>query len=173
MAKTPRRRPDVHRSVSEDRGSKLCVLVVDDFPDGLEMVSEYLAFRGFSVHVARSGTQAIEVAQAVTPDVVLMDLVMPDLDGRVATHILKSDPRTSGVCVIAVTAQALNVEVESAMNAGCDGVISKPFDLLALANALPHVRTNCLKALNVPGLALPWTPQQSRARMSRGSHHAE
>lgn len=142
------------------------VLVVDDFPDALEMVEEYLTFRGFRVHVADSGKQAIDLARAVRPDVILMDLTMPDIDGWTATRILKTDPRTKGICVIAITAHALKVEIESALNAGCDAVISEPFDLVALADALPHVRTDCRKAVNVPGLALPWTPQQAPRRRS-------
>jgi CheY-like chemotaxis protein len=164
MAKTSRR-----------SASTLSVLVVDDFPDGLEMVADYLRFRGFDVNVATSGAHAIEVARAVRPDVVLMDLLMPDIDGWQATRTLKTDPRTKGICVIAATAHALRAEIESAMKAGCDGVISKPFDLVALANALPRVRTNCQKALNVPGLALPWTAQQQSRAPSRERHreHSE
>jgi CheY-like chemotaxis protein len=87
---------------------------------------------------------------------------MPGIDGWWATRILKNDSTSRDICVIAMTAHALTTEVESAMDAGCDGVICKPFDLLTLANALPDVRTNCAKALNVPGLAIP-----------RAEHHAE
>src|SRR5882724_3629762 len=141
--------------------SKLSVLVVDDFPDGLELVTEYLKFRGFVVLAARGGQQAINLARTIRPHIVLMDLTMPGIDGWQATKILKSDPATAGICVIAMTARALQTEQDSAMAAGCDGVIVKPFNLLTLADALPHVLDDCQKALNVPGLALPWTPRQS------------
>jgi CheY-like chemotaxis protein len=154
------------------------VLVVDDFPDGLELVAEYLKFRRFAVHTARGGQEAIDIARKVMPAIVLMDLSMPDLNGCQAATILKNDPETRGICVIAVTARTLQTERDAAVAAGCDGVILKPFDLATLANALPHVLEDCAKALNVPGLALPWTHQQSQSRRGpqsaqRGSSHAQ
>jgi two-component system cell cycle response regulator DivK len=176
MEKTARRRSRHPRALPAHVPPKLTVLVVDDFPDGLELVSEYLKFRGFDVHVANSGKKAIKCARTLAPDIVLMDLMMPGIDGWRATRILKNDQATRGVCVIAMTAHALKTEVDSAMAAGCDGVICKPFDLLALANALPHVSKNCAKALNVPGLALPWTAPRTRTHReddARGHHHAD
>jgi two-component system cell cycle response regulator DivK len=153
--------------------SKPSVLVVDDFRDGLELVTEYLKFRGFVALAARSGEQAINLARAIRPHIVLMDLTMPGIDGWQATKILKSDPATAGICVIAMTARALQIEQESAITAGCDGVIVKPFDLLTLANALPYVLDDCQKALNVPGLALPWTTQEAKTRRTARARHAE
>ena len=150
--------------------SRLSVLVVDDFPDGLELVTEYLKFRGFVTLAARGGEQAINLARAIRPNIVLMDLTMPGIDGYHATKILKGDPATADICVIAMTARALQFEQDSALAAGCDGVIVKPFDLLTLANALPHVLDDCQKALHVPGLALPWAPQQMKTRRTGGRH---
>ena len=146
--------------------ASLSVLVVDDYPDGLDLVAEYLTFRGFSVHVATGGEDAIALARAVTPDIVLMDLSMPGTNGWQATTILKNDPATRGICVIAVTAHAMKPEREAALAAGCDGVILKPFDLEVLANALPHVLDDCAKALDVPGLSIPSTSPHSRMRRS-------
>jgi CheY-like chemotaxis protein len=134
--------------------SALNVLVVDDFEDGLELVAEYLTFRGFGVLKARSGDEAIEIARKVKPQIVLMDLSMPGLDGWQATRILKADPNTKAIRVIAVTAHALKRETDAARDAGCDGIISKPFDLTALADALPRLLTHGGKALYVPGLSL-------------------
>ena len=148
----------------------LSVLVVDDVLDGLELLREYLTFRGFSVQVARDGAEAIDLARKVKPAIVLMDLSMPGIDGCQAATILKNDPHTRRICVIAVTGRALQTERDAAIAAGCDGVILKPFDITTLADALPHVLDNCAKALNVPGLALPWT--QQRSTRPRSAAHA-
>jgi len=130
------------------------VLVVDDFTDGRELVVEYLTFRGFTVHSASGGAQALSMIDAVQPDVVLMDLTMPGIDGWQAARILKSKPRTKKIFVIAVTAHALHRETQDARDAGCDGVICKPFDLRALGDVLPRLLTHGAKALDVPGLSL-------------------
>jgi len=151
-----------------ERSSTLSVLVVDDFPDGLELVAEYLTFRGFAVHVARNGEDAIEIARKVKPDIVLMDLSMPGIDGWQAAKILKTDPDTQAICVIAVTAHALKPERDAARASGCDGVICKPFDLKALADALPRVLTDGAKALDVPGLSLTST-RRAPAKRRRGA----
>ena len=138
---------------SRKPSSALNVLVVDDFDDGRDLVAEYLTFRGFGVLVARSGREAIKIARKAKPQIVLMDLSMPGIDGWRATRILKADPKTKAIRVIAVTAHALKRETDAARDAGCDGVISKPFDITALADALPRVLTHGAKALDVPGLS--------------------
>jgi len=140
------------------------VLVVDDFADGRELVTEYLTFRGFVVHSANDGGHAIEMAAAVRPDVVLMDLSMPGIDGWQAARMLKSNPSTRNIIVIAVTAHALARETQAALDAGCDGVISKPFDLTALGDALPRLLTHGAKALDVPGLSLTNKPRRAPAK---------
>jgi len=134
------------------------VLVVDDFVDGRELVAEYLTFRGFTVHSASDGAQAIEIAGAVRPDIMLLDLSMPGIDGWQAARILKSNPSTQQIIVVAVTAHALARETQAARDAGCDGVICKPFELTALADALPRLHTLGMKALDVPGLSLTVPP---------------
>ena len=143
------------------------ILVVDDFQDGRELVAEYLAFRGFTVHTAEDGAEAIEVADAVRPDVVLLDLSMPGIDGWQAARILKSNPGTRKMIVVAVTAHALARETQAARDAGCDGVICKPFDLTALGNALPRLLTQGVKALDVPGLSLTVPPSKKRQARHR------
>ena len=109
------------------------VLVVDDFPDGREMVAEYLAFRGFTVIQASTGAEAIELARKHRPRLILMDLGMPGLDGWQTTRQLKADARTKGCVIIALTAHALASQHATALTAGCDDVIAKPFDLATLA----------------------------------------
>jgi CheY-like chemotaxis protein len=146
----------------------LTVLVVDDFPDGRELVAEYLTFRGFDVHVACDGAEAVALARKFRPAIVLMDLSMPGIDGWQAARMLKSDPNTQAIIVIAVTAHALKRERDAATAAGCDGVISKPFDLTALADALPRVLKRGPAALDVPGLsATPSRRAHARRRSAR------
>lgn len=138
------------------------VLVADDFADGRELVAEYLTFRGFTVHTATDGEQAIQIARSVRPDIVLMDLSMPGIDGWQAARTLKNDPRTRDIIVLAVTAHALRSETEAARSAGCDGIICKPFDITVLGNALPRLRTHGMKVLDVPGLSLTGGPAHPR-----------
>ena len=147
------------------------VLVVDDFQDGRELVAEYLTFRGFTVHTAKDGAEAIEVAEAVRPDVVLLDLSMPGIDGWQAARILKSKPSARKMIVVAVTAHALARETQAARDAGCDGVICKPFDLTALGDALPRLFTRGMMALDVPGLSLTVPPY--KRRQPRGTNQNE
>src|SRR4051812_4817474 len=115
------------------------ILVVDDFPDGREMVAEYLEFRGFSVLQASTGPQALQLARQHRPRLILMDLGMPGLDGWETTRQLRADPRTKGCTIIALTAHALAAQHATAIGAGCDEVIAKPFELAALADAVDRI----------------------------------
>jgi two-component system cell cycle response regulator DivK len=102
------------------------VLVVEDYPDAREMYSEYLRFSGFRVAEARNGEEALEKAFTLRPDVILMDLALPLMDGWEATRRLKSDPRTSQILVVALTGHALAGHQEGARRAGCDSFVTKP-----------------------------------------------
>jgi CheY-like chemotaxis protein len=126
--------------------AKPSVLVVDDSPDGREMLVEYLVFRGFQVAEAGNGAEALEVARRVQPDIILMDLSMPGVDGWEATRRLKADPLTQGAVIVAVTAHAFPPEQDAARAAGCDVVIAKPFDLTVLADAMEAVASHGLAA---------------------------
>jgi two-component system cell cycle response regulator DivK len=134
--------------------SAIRVLVVEDFADNRDLLTEYLTFRGFAVTAAADGATAIAMARRDLPDVILMDLRMPGLDGWEATRQLKADPETANVPVVAVTAHALRPEFESARDAGCDAVVAKPFDIAALADALGSFKTRGLTVFDRPGLSL-------------------
>jgi two-component system cell cycle response regulator DivK len=118
------------------------VLIVDDFPDGREMLAEYLEFRGLTVVTAANGADALRIAREHTPTVILMDLTMPGIDGWEATRQLKADRRTHASIVIAVTAHALAPDEGMALRAGADGFVSKPFDLTQLADAVALIMKN-------------------------------
>jgi CheY-like chemotaxis protein len=105
---------------------KPLILVVEDFDDAREMYRDYLEFSGFRVETARDGREAIDKAQALHPDLILMDLSLPGVDGWEATRLLKSDPATRHLLIVALSAHALAAEGERARAAGCDGFIAKP-----------------------------------------------
>lgn len=102
------------------------VLVVDDMADVRDVVAEYLEHHCYRVATAEDGFDALDKAFALCPDLILMDLSMPNLDGWEATRRLKRDPRTRHIPVIAFTGFALKSYLEEARVAGCDLVVTKP-----------------------------------------------
>jgi two-component system, cell cycle response regulator DivK len=102
------------------------VLVVEDYQDAREMYSAYLQFSGYRVEEATNGLEAIEKAIELTPDIILMDLALPKVDGWEATKRLKSDPRTKHIPIVALTGHALAGFAEGAREAGCDAFVTKP-----------------------------------------------
>jgi two-component system cell cycle response regulator DivK len=112
--------------MSGDEAIPPLVLVVDDVAHGREIFAEYLEFRGFRVATAADGQEAIDQAFELHPDVILMDLSLPKVDGWEATRRLKADDRTRDIPIIALTAHALAAAHDKAMEVGCDAVVTKP-----------------------------------------------
>ena len=102
------------------------VLLVDDYPDAREMYTEYLEFSGFDVVEAGNGMEALQKAVDTSPDIILMDLSLPVMDGWEATRRLKADERTASIPVVALTGHALAGISEGAKKAGCDAFVTKP-----------------------------------------------
>jgi len=102
------------------------VLVVEDYQDAREMYSAYLQFSGYRVAEATNGLEAIEKAIALMPDIILMDLALPKVDGWEATKRLKADERTKHIPIVALTGHALAGFAEGAREAGCDAFVTKP-----------------------------------------------
>ena len=102
------------------------VLVVDDDVDLRETYADCLRGEGCQVLLAEHGLRALEMAQADIPDVILMDLALPVMDGWEATRILKCDERTRAIPVIAITGESMKASDDDARTAGCDAVIHKP-----------------------------------------------
>jgi CheY-like chemotaxis protein len=102
------------------------VLLVDDFQDAREMYADFLGFSGFRTDQASDGHEAIAKAFSLRPDVILMDLSLPGIDGWEVTRRLKRDPQMRGIPIIALTAHALNGDEPRARGAGCDGFVPKP-----------------------------------------------
>jgi CheY-like chemotaxis protein len=114
-------------STKSDRQSdRARVLLVDDYPDAREMYAEYLEFSGFDVVEAGNGMEALQRALDTTPDIILMDLSLPVMDGWEATRRLKADKRTASIPVVALTGHALAGISEGAKRAGCDAFVTKP-----------------------------------------------
>jgi CheY-like chemotaxis protein len=94
-----------------------------------DMLSRRLARRGFEVAIAVDGAQGVELARASRPDLILMDMSLPVLDGWEATRRLKADPSTQRIPVIALTAHAMSSDRDKALEAGCDDYDTKPIEL--------------------------------------------
>lgn len=115
------------------------VLLVDDFLDALDMYREYLIYRGYSVTTAKSGEEAIRAAAVECPDVVLMDVQMPDMNGVEAMRILRSREEFARVPIVALTAHAMDNERQQLLIDGFDEVIPKPCLPNALADAVERL----------------------------------
>ncbi len=113
-------------SAAAEPSRRPLVLVVDDFADNREMYSEYLSYSGYEVIEAKNGVEAIEAAQARMPDIIIMDLSLPVMDGWEATRRLKADEKTRAIPVVALTGHALAGHSKGARDAGCDSFLAKP-----------------------------------------------
>jgi CheY-like chemotaxis protein len=102
------------------------VLVVEDYQDAREMYAAYLQFSGYDVAEATNGIEAIEKALELMPDIILMDLALPKMDGWEATRRLKQDERTKHIPIVALTGHALPGHADGARAAGCDSFVTKP-----------------------------------------------
>lgn len=108
------------------------VLVVEDDLHNRAIVAKLLEMEGFQVLLAVTGVEALEVTRSQRPDVIIMDLSLPIMDGWEATSRLKDDPELAHIPVLAVTAHAMDGDEYVARAAGCDDYVPKPFDPLEL-----------------------------------------
>lgn len=104
------------------------ILVVDDNPSNLKLFKYLLALPGYAVTTAGDAAQALDVLDRLVPDLIIMDLQLPDVDGLTLTRQLKADPRMQKVPIVAVTASAMKGDEEKARSAGVDGYMSKPVE---------------------------------------------
>lgn len=111
------------------------VLLVEDDPTMQKMALKVLRTRGFTCELAANGVEALRLAVAIKPALILMDLSLPQMNGWEATRALKADPATAAIPVVAMTAHAMLGDREAALAAGCSECLTKPYeisDLVAL-----------------------------------------
>ena len=119
-------------------------LVVDDYDDAREMYSEFLTFKGFEVVQAQNGVQALAQATSLLPDLIILDLALPDIDGIEVTRRLKKSPATEAIPIVMLTANAQARMLDEARKAGCAAVLVKPCtpeELLEVVTGFAQVRT--------------------------------
>jgi two-component system cell cycle response regulator DivK len=115
------------------------VLLVEDNEMNRDMLSRRLIRRGFDVSVATDGQQGVEMAARETPDIILMDMSLPVLDGWAATRQLKADQTTQTIPLIALTAHAMAGDRDKAMQAGCDDYDTKPIEFGRLMDKIDRL----------------------------------
>jgi CheY-like chemotaxis protein len=108
------------------------ILLVEDNEMNRDMLSRRLIRKGFEVVIAVDGQQGVDMTLAESPDLVLMDMSLPVMDGWAATTAIKQNPATAGLPVIALTAHAMSGDREKALAAGCDDYDTKPVELARL-----------------------------------------
>ena len=108
------------------------LLLVEDNEMNRDMLSRRLEKRGYSLTLAVDGGQGVALAKSELPDLILMDMSLPVLDGWDATRQIKADPTTKGIPVIALTAHAMESDRQKALEAGCDDFDTKPVELARL-----------------------------------------
>ena len=161
--------PNAQRSsarVVDRRHKPPLVLLVDDLEDQRDLYRQYLEFAGYEVAMARDGFEAVDRALHVHPDVIIMDLAMPGLDGFETTQRLKALETTRGIPVIALTAHG-ELPREWALTAGCVAYLKKPCYPHDLATEITSVLEKA-RAVRLEPLVLPFTPGHARVLVVDG-----
>lgn len=114
------------------------VLLVENNEDNLQILADYLTFKGYIVEAARNGREAVECAVVTQPDVILMDIQMPEMDGLEAIRHLRGMAATAHIPIIAVTALVMPGDRERCMAAGANHYLSKPISLSEMLDLLEH-----------------------------------
>ncbi len=118
------------------------ILLVEDNEMNSDMLSRRLQRKGHEVVIAMDGAQGVELAQSENPDLILMDMSLPVLDGWEATQQLKASPETSGIPIIALTAHAMAGDREKCLEVGCDDYETKPVDFSRLLGKIQVLLEN-------------------------------
>jgi CheY-like chemotaxis protein len=119
---------------------KLRVLVVEDTPENMDLMCLLLEQAGHDVYKSYDGVQGIESARRIQPDLILLDLALPEKDGWTVAAKLKSDIITKNIPIIAISAYSMPKSVKKAYDAGCEGFITKPFTLSAFNKEINRFR---------------------------------
>lgn len=115
------------------------ILLAEDHPGTIEVMQQELEVLGFEVIVAQNGLEAVEKATAESPDLIVMDMLMPKMDGFQAAASIRQNPKTKGIPILAATALARPGDREKCLESGCDGYIAKPFTHRQLGAAIERI----------------------------------
>jgi two-component system cell cycle response regulator DivK len=117
------------------------ILIVEDEPKNLKLLRDLLQRFGYEILEAPDGEQGVKITMEKIPDLILMDIMMPKMDGLEATRIIKADNKTKHIPVIALTSYAMKGDREKTLEAGCDGYIAKPIDIQEVLKTIEHFLT--------------------------------
>ena len=115
------------------------VLIVEDNDMNKVLVREILTLNGYETLEAKSGLEALKILRDHTPDVILMDIQLPEMDGITATRIIKSEEKNRGIPVLALTASAMKGDEENILSKGFDGYVAKPIEVKKLVETVAAV----------------------------------
>jgi CheY-like chemotaxis protein len=136
------------------------ILIVDDNESNLRLMQAILDAEGYPVKSAMDAEEALAVLENWRPDLILMDIQMPGIDGLELTRRLKRDPRYRQIVVVALTAYAMKGDEQKALAAGCDGYITKPID----TRGFPAIIERHLKSFSPPAKLPPTKRKEPRSR---------
>ena len=122
--------------------SSKTVVIVEDEPDAAEMLAEMMRVSGFRVVKSYSSGPAMDIISNERPDVVILDIMMPDISGLEVLHFMRKEPATADIPVVVVSAKSLPADVQTGMDAGASIYLTKPVGFLDLRNAIDRVTKN-------------------------------
>lgn len=114
------------------------ILIIEDNEMNLELATTLLEMNGFAVVSARTGEEGLQLAHKLLPDLILMDFSLPGMDGLTVTRNLKTNPTTCHLAVIGLSANAMKGDEQVALNAGCDGYLTKPIDTRTFVSTIKN-----------------------------------
>jgi CheY-like chemotaxis protein len=150
-----------------DNYSTWSVLLVDNEPDNVEVVTIALEFFGMTVKTAKDGVEGLEILQDFSPDLILLDLSMPEMDGWEMRTRVKADPSWQHIPIVALTAHAMSGDQERALDAGFDGYLVKPINIPTLLTDLRAA----LALARTPTQTTPEGPSQVGMAANPGPDH--
>lgn len=118
------------------------ILVAEDNEDMALILHQLLESHGHEVTLARDGVETVEMATSQLPDLIIMDITLPKMDGLQATSRIRRNPKTQAIPILAVTAKAMEGDQQKCLASGCDGYISKPFTVKELRGAIERLLKN-------------------------------
>ncbi len=117
------------------------ILIVEDIPDMVNMLQMLLEHQGYDYIVAKNGKEAVDMADYQLPDLILLDIMLPKMDGLEAARLIRQNPKTHSIPILAVTAKVFPQDREECLQYGCNDHLAKPFTLEELASKIEKLLT--------------------------------